>query len=108
MQSFFEFLVSVINHYHINGLHLFWDSFEWLVTQNIFPSCPRHCDRGLIVIVYYFQIWKKTKKQKTKKKKKTTKNKNKTHTHNIIISRVISSHMDPVYIESSNIWEKFL
>ena len=25
MQYFFEFLVSVINDYHINGLHLFWD-----------------------------------------------------------------------------------
>ena len=42
MQSFFKFLVSEINHYHINGLHLFWDSFEWfclqiVVTQNIFP-----------------------------------------------------------------------
>ena len=22
----FEFLVSVINHYHINKLHLFWDT----------------------------------------------------------------------------------
>ena len=33
MQSFFEFLVSVINHYHINGLHLFWDSFEWFCLQ---------------------------------------------------------------------------
>ena len=29
IQSFFEFLVSVINHYYINSLHLFWDSFEW-------------------------------------------------------------------------------
>ena len=25
MQSFYEFLDSIINHYHINGLHLFWD-----------------------------------------------------------------------------------
>ena len=29
MESFFEFLVSVINPYHIDGLGLFWDSFEW-------------------------------------------------------------------------------
>ena len=32
MQSFFEFLLSVIN-YHINGLQLFWDSFEWFCLQ---------------------------------------------------------------------------
>ena len=30
---FFEFLVSVINHCHINVLHLFWDSFQWLCFQ---------------------------------------------------------------------------
>ena len=30
---FFEFLVSVINHYHINGLLLFCDSFEWFCLQ---------------------------------------------------------------------------
>ena len=34
MQSFFEFLLSVINHYHINGLHLFWDSLEWFFSLN--------------------------------------------------------------------------
>ena len=33
MQSFLEFLVSVIYHYHINGLHVFWDSFEWFGLQ---------------------------------------------------------------------------
>ena len=33
MQYFFEFLVSVIKHYYINGLHLFWDSFEWFCLQ---------------------------------------------------------------------------
>ena len=48
MQSFFGFLVSVINHYHINGLHLFWDSFEWFYlqinsdTKYFFLSCLRH------------------------------------------------------------------
>ena len=76
---FFEFLVSVINRYHINELHIFWKSFEWFCLQvsndakYFFPSCPRHCDRGLkFVIVYYFQIWNKKE-------------------HNIIISRVIIS-----------------
>ena len=30
------------------------------MTQNIFLSCPMHCDQGLIVvIVKYFQIWNK-------------------------------------------------
>ena len=38
MQSFFEFLVTVINHYHINGLYIYWDSFEWVVAQIIFLS----------------------------------------------------------------------
>ena len=35
MQSLFEFLVSVINHYHINWLYLFGDSFEWFCLQII-------------------------------------------------------------------------
>ena len=66
MQSFFEYLASKINHYHIKWLHLFWDSFEWFCPQissdakSFFFSCPRHCDQWLIVvIVYYFQIWNK-------------------------------------------------
>ena len=64
MQSFFEFLVSVINHNHINELHLFCESFEWFCLQIsgdkiFFLSCPRHCNQGLIVVVYYFQIWNK-------------------------------------------------
>ena len=33
MQSFFEFFVSVINHYYFNELHLFWDSFKWFCLQ---------------------------------------------------------------------------
>ena len=64
MQSFFEFIVSAINH--INGLHLFWGSFEWFCLQinsdakYFFLSCSRHCDQRLIVvIVYYFQTWNK-------------------------------------------------
>ena len=43
MQSFFEFLVSVIYHYHIDAMHLFWDSFERFCLQissgaKYFPS----------------------------------------------------------------------
>ena len=30
---FFYFFVSVINHCHIDGLHLFWHSFEWFCLQ---------------------------------------------------------------------------
>ena len=62
----FEFHVSVINPYHINGLHLFWDNYKWfclLISSDakcFFFSSPKHCDRVLIVvIVYYFQIWNK-------------------------------------------------
>ena len=61
-------------------------SFKWFSFQRssdanyIFLSCPRHCDRGLIVvIVYYFQIWNRKE-------------------YNIIISRVISSHMGPIIL----------
>ena len=45
---FFKFLVSVINHFHIKELHLFWDSFEWFClqissdTKYFFLCCPRH------------------------------------------------------------------
>ena len=55
------------------------------MTQNIFLSCPRYCDRGLIVVrVYYFQIWNKKE-------------------HTIIINRVISSHMGPMYIDKKEL-----
>ena len=44
-----------------------------------FLSCPKHCDRGLIVvIVYYFQIWNKKE-------------------HNIISGRIITSCVGPIY-----------
>ena len=83
----FLILVSVINYYHINRLHLFWKSFEWFCLQissdakYLFSSCPEYCDRGIIVdIVYYFQIWNEKE-------------------HDIIISRVISCHMPTIYIE---------
>ena len=74
---FFKFLVSVVNHYHINGLHLFWNSFH---AKWFFLSCPRHCDRELVVVIFKFE---------TKKKE-----------HNVIINRVISSHIGSVYIET--------
>ena len=54
---FFWFLASKINHYQINGLHLFLVSFEWFYLQIsnedkyiFFLSRSRHCDRGLIVV----------------------------------------------------------
>ena len=48
-----------------------------------FFSCPRHCDQGLIVIIVNnIQIWNKKE-------------------HNIIISKIISSHMGPLYIMTS-------
>ena len=87
MQSFFEFLVSVIDHYHINGLHLFWDSFEWFCLQKsndakyLFLFFLSNALWLIVVIVYYFQFWK------TKKSNK-------------IISRVISSHMCLMDIET--------
>ena len=48
-------------------------------------SCPRHCDRELIVVqVYYFQIWNKKE--------------------HIIISRVINHIYQP--LRSGWIWHK--
>ena len=48
-------LVSLINHYHINGL-----SPNKCWRKIFFLFCPRHCDRGLIVVVVNcFQIWNK-------------------------------------------------
>ena len=82
---FFEFLVSVINPYHINGLHLFWNSFEWFCLYisrdpKYFSSLVQ-CILIIVVIIHYFQIWSKKE-------------------HDIIISRVISRHMGPVYIDT--------
>ena len=85
MHSFLEFLVSIINHYYINGLNLFWNSFELFClllssdTKYLFLSRLNHYDRGLIaVIVYYFQIWNKKKEYS-------------------ISSWVISSHIGPKF-----------
>ena len=69
MQLFFEFLASVMNHYHTNGLHLFLDFWMILSANKLwrkifFLSCPRHCYRELIVVIaYYFQIWNQKKKK---------------------------------------------
>ena len=89
MQSFFEFLFTVINH-HINGLLLFWNNFEILYSnkewRKIFSLfSPKHCVRELVVIIeFYFQIWKKKE------------------LYNIIT--VISSHMSPMHIDTPYIW----
>ena len=60
MQFFFEFLVSVINHYHMKVLHLIWVSFEWFCLQiscdaKYFSSLVQGIViEDLVVIVYYF------------------------------------------------------
>ena len=67
---FFKFLVLIINHYHINGLHLIWDSFEWFRLQisscvkYFLLFCLRHWDRGLIVVIVD-TIFKSEAKKKT-------------------------------------------
>ena len=33
MHSFFEFLFSVIIHYHINGMRIFWDRLNDFVSK---------------------------------------------------------------------------
>ena len=48
-----------------------------------FCSCLKHWDQGLIIIIVYYCIILYTKKEQ-----------------NIIISRVISSHMGPIYTET--------
>ena len=90
MQSSFEFLVSEINYYHINGLHLFWDSFECFCLQisseaNYFSSLVR----GIVIKDYTCdRILNLNLKLKE---------------HNTISSRFINSHMCPMYIEIPNI-----
>ena len=58
MQSFFECLFSVKNHYHINGLHRFWDSFRYFSPNKLwrkifFLSFPRYFDWGLLVVIIF-------------------------------------------------------
>ena len=38
MHYLLEFLVAVINHCHINGLYLIWDSFEWLCLKKSYDT----------------------------------------------------------------------
>ena len=57
-----------------------------IVTKIFFLSCPRLCDRGLVVaILYCFEMWNKKE-------------------HQIINFGVSSSHIDPMYIETPNIY----
>ena len=80
---------------HVKLPAKFLAQFWMIVSPNkswrkiVFLSCPRHSDRGLVVvIIYYFQIWNK-KEQK------------------IIMSRVISSHMVGLYtFENLRCWTK--
>ena len=70
---FFEFLVTVIKHYYINGLHLFWDSFEWFCLETKLP------DQGLMHFLsnYYITVWLQGKNKNTvaiTKNKKACKN----------------------------------
>ena len=87
MQSCFEFLVSVINHYYINGVLLIWDSFEWFCLQirsdtKYFPLLSKALwSRINSCYMVFLNL-----KQK----------------HDIII-RVISSHMVPMYIKTTYI-----
>ena len=84
MQFVFEFLVSVINHYHINGLDLFWDSFEWFCLQINNDAKYFFLSMWSRINSCYSILFSNLKQQKT----------------NIIISRVIRSHMGPIYIET--------
>ena len=63
-------------------------SFKWFCLQirdTIFSlSCPRHCDKGLIVVIVTI-FTSETKK-------------------NMIMSEVISSHLGPMYIETPSNW----
>ena len=55
-----------------------------------FHSCQRPCDKELIIVrIFYFQIW------------------NKNNEHDIIIYRVINSHMGLKYIETPSIIAEF-
>ena len=85
---FFEFLVSVINHFHINGSRLFCDSFEWILSlykylRKIFFSFLSKVLRSRINCCY--KILFSNLKQKD---------------HDIIISWVLNIHMILLYIET--------
>ena len=70
MEYFFEFLVSVINYYHINGLHLFWDSFEWFLSSNkLWQKYFSSLVKGIVIKVQLLLLYIILKSDKKKKKK---------------------------------------
>ena len=85
MPYFLELLVSIINRYHINELHLFWKSFEWFCVQissdaKSFSSLSKALwSRINSCYCILFQIWNIKE-------------------HNIIVIRVINSLMGPMYL----------
>ena len=79
MQSFFEFLVSVINHYHINCINFVTILKDFVV--QIFPLISK-------------ALWSKINNCYSILLSNLTQKKH------IIISRFISNHMDPMYIET--------
>ena len=81
---FFQWLISGIDNNHINGLHLFWDSFVWFCQQ---ISCgakyfPLLSKASWSMISSCYSILFSNLKQK-----------------NNIIRRFISNQMGPMYIK---------
>ena len=103
MQSYFEFLVSAINHYHINGLHLFSDNFEWFCLQTssdakyFLLSCASRINS--CYTIFKFETEKKTKLLWVIISSHMGSIYIETH-YIIISSRIISSRMGSVYIET--------
>ena len=86
--------VSVINHYHIDGLHLFWDRFESFCFQirsdtDYFSSLAQ----GIVITdsSCNSMLFSNLKEKKV---------------HYIIISRVITSHIGPMCVETHCILNK--
>ena len=50
-------LVSVINHYHINGLHLFWDIL-YINTLNHLTVCKRMLNWIISVELEHLKLYK--------------------------------------------------
>ena len=90
IQSFFEFLIPVIKHYHINELDIFCDSFKWFCLQiNCEAKYFHLLSKALWLrinsfIEYYFQIWNERE--------------------HIIIRRVMGSLIGPMDIETTYIY----
>ena len=114
MQSFFEFLVSAINHYHINGLHVFWISFEWFCLQ--INTDTKYCSfliKDIVIEVIYKALCFDVAQGRMNGAPNETRlwlrlnscysilfSNLKQKEHNIIICSGFSCHMDPMYIES--------